>query len=224
VAVTTAVTLSAAKALLPVRSCTKLRRRPRFTCVDVCLQVQIFQPQVLGAFYACSEMLLGIARRSRSGSQGHDRHSLLVLWVVIGVGVVASILVANHFPLARLQNPLVARAGVILFLAGVILRWYSIIHLGRFFTVNVAIAAGHKVIDSGPYRLLRHPSYSGALLAFIGFGLCLRNWAALLVLLVPITGAFLWRIQVEERALTEALGDDYRSYAARTKRLVPFVY
>jgi protein-S-isoprenylcysteine O-methyltransferase len=71
---------------------------------------------------------------------------------------------------------------------------------------------------------VRHPSYSGALLAFVGFGLCVGNWISFLVLLVPITAAFLWRIHVEERVLNDALGDDYGRYAARTKRLVPVVY
>ena len=120
--------------------------------------------------------------------------------------------------------PQLGWVGLTLFAIGILLRWYSIVHLGRFFTVDVSIAGDHKVIDSGPYRLVRHPSYSGALLAFVGYGLCLRNWAALLIVVIPITAAFLWRIHVEERALTETLGDDYRRYASRTERLIPFLY
>jgi protein-S-isoprenylcysteine O-methyltransferase Ste14 len=104
------------------------------------------------------------------------------------------------------------------------MRWVSIIHLGRFFTVNVAIAADHQLVETGPYRFIRHPSYSGALLAFVGWGMVLRNWASLLIALLPIAVAFLYRINVEERALLEALGDCYRAYMARTKRLIPFLY
>jgi protein-S-isoprenylcysteine O-methyltransferase len=178
----------------------------------------------LGAFYFCSEIILAIARRSKSGGQSRDRHSLTTLWIAIMVGIAGSILAANNFRSAALPYPVLGLIGLILFAAGILLRWYSIIYLGRFFTVDVSIAIEHKVIDSGPYRFIRHPSYTGALVAFVGFGLCLRNWMALLILVLPITAAFLWRIQVEERALTDALGDGYRQYANRTKRLVPFVY
>ena len=104
------------------------------------------------------------------------------------------------------------------------LRWYSIIHLGRFFTVDVAIAADHQLVDTGPYRFVRHPSYTGALFAFIGFGFVMRNWASLLLITVPIFAAFLYRINVEERALLGALGERYRVYSQKTKRLIPFVY
>ncbi|MGZ5504624.1 MAG: methyltransferase family protein, partial [Chthoniobacterales bacterium] len=92
------------------------------------------------------------------------------------------------------------------------------------FTVNVAIAQDHKVIETGPYRYIRHPSYTGVLVAFVGYGLSLGNWAALLALLLPIFVAFLYRMHVEEQTLIDALGERYAAYCRRTKRLVPFVY
>jgi protein-S-isoprenylcysteine O-methyltransferase len=179
---------------------------------------------MLGAFYALSEVLLAMARRSRSGAQARDRYSLRILWTVIVLAVAASILAANNLVMGRLPYAHLSLIGLCLFVGGIVLRWYSIIHLGRFFTVNVAIASGHRLIDSGPYRFLRHPSYTGALLAFVGYGLCLRNVFAFLLLVVPVTIAFMWRIHVEEQALVGALGDEYRNFAARTKRLIPFVY
>ena len=114
--------------------------------------------------------------------------------------------------------------GFLLFLGGLILRWYSIGYLGRYFTVDVSISAEHRLIDSGPYRFIRHPTYMGALLAFLGLGFCLGNWLSILFLSVPIIGAFLRRIRIEERALVEALGEQYRAYMRRTKRLIPFIY
>jgi protein-S-isoprenylcysteine O-methyltransferase len=172
----------------------------------------------------CSEVFLAFSRRAPSNGKSPDRYSFALLWIFIAVGIFAGITAANIFRFAAMPQPIVTLIGVVLFLAGVLLRWYSINHLGRFFTVDVAISAEHKVIETGPYRFVRHPSYTGALLAFVGFGLCLRNWMAVVALLIPITAAFLWRIKVEERALHDALGDDYSSYAARTKRLIPFVY
>ncbi len=76
----------------------------------------------------------------------------------------------------------------------------------------------------GPYRIVRHPSYTGALMAFLGLALCLANWASLAVLLVQIFLVFRWRVHVEEAALIDALGEPYRDYMKRTKRLIPGVY
>jgi protein-S-isoprenylcysteine O-methyltransferase len=90
--------------------------------------------------------------------------------------------------------------------------------------VDVAVAADHKVIDSGPYRFVRHPSYTGVLLAFFGVGLSLANYVSLFLLTVPITAVFLYRIRVEEAALTSGLGEPYRRYMDKTRRLIPFLY
>jgi protein-S-isoprenylcysteine O-methyltransferase len=107
---------------------------------------------------------------------------------------------------------------------GLVLRWYSIIYLGRFFTVNVAIHSGHEIIDTGPYKHIRHPSYTGALLAFLGLALSLTNWASLALVMLPIVLAFSRRIAIEETALASALGSPYINYMRRTKRLAPFIY
>jgi protein-S-isoprenylcysteine O-methyltransferase Ste14 len=71
---------------------------------------------------------------------------------------------------------------------------------------------------------MRHPSYTGAIVAFIGLGLSIGNWISFLVFTVPTTIGFLLRIKVEEQALIETFGNEYRSYAQRTKRLLPLIY
>jgi len=103
-------------------------------------------------------------------------------------------------------------AGLVLFAAGLSLRWYSVVYLGRLFTYDVAIAADHRVVDSGPYRYIRHPAYSGSLLTFVGLGVCGGNALSLLVLVTPIALAFLRRIAIEEAALKLALGNRYCDY------------
>ncbi len=181
--------------------------------------------ETIGLFYAASETALGLLKRSGNRVSELDRSSLRVLWITIVLSVAAAITASRVLP--QFGSASMSRAyplGVGLFVAGLGLRWMSIIHLGRLFTVDVAIAKDHRLVDSGPYRFVRHPSYSGALLAFAGFGICLGNWISLLVLIVPIGWAFLRRIQIEESALIRALGDDYAAYARRTRRLVPFVY
>lgn len=182
-------------------------------------------PLQLGVVYLLSELLLTVTRRSRGDGVRQDRSTLRMLWIVILTSIAAAQLAAANWRGATFPHkPLVAVIGVVLFVAGLALRWWSIVTLGRFFTVDVTIAKDHELVDSGPYRLLRHPSYTGLLMAFLGFALRLGNWAALLVLLVPIFAAFFYRISVEEEALRVALGENYAAYSRRTKRLVPFIY
>jgi len=112
-------------------------------------------------------------------------------------------------------------AGLAMLAAGVALRTWAILTLGRLFKFVVVIQEGHRVVTSGPYRLLRHPSYTGALVAFLGTGIVLDSWLSTLILvLIPLL-AILVRIHVEEAELTNALGREYRTYASRTRRLVP---
>src|SRR5439155_26398447 len=116
-----------------------------------------------------------------------DRSTLRVVWLVIVVSVAAGIYVAKYWPLAALPHARsFAFAGVVLFVAGLLLRWWAIITLGRFFTVDVTMEKDHELVERGPFRKVRHPSYTGVLLAFAGVALSLGNWAALLVILLPI--------------------------------------
>ena len=180
----------------------------------------------LGLIYLVSEILLTLTRRSHSKSgTKQDRSTLGMIWLVITVSVTVGIFVALNFRTAALPHGrMFASAGVVLFVAGLILRWWAIITLGRFFTVDVTIEKDHELVERGPFRIVRHPSYTGVLLAFVGYALSLRNWVALLVILLPIGAAFIHRMNVEEDALSRALGPGYAEYIKRTKRLVPFVY
>lgn len=139
--------------------------------------------------------------------------------------VTASIAVMYAVPLGRMTNySLHYWIGICLFVAFIALRWYAIYYLGNFFTVDVAVVADQHVINTGPYRFIRHPSYLGAIGAFLGLGLTMNNWIALIVLVVPITAVFLHRITVEESALQAGLGDAYTQYMKNSWRLVPGLY
>ena len=106
---------------------------------------------------------------------------------------------------------------------GVLVRQYAIAILGRFFSLTVQISEDHKVVEKGPYRLIRHPSYTGILITFMGLGLAVQSWGAVLVLLLFFGISFGYRMRVEERTLLSGLGRDYASYMNRTKRLIPFL-
>jgi protein-S-isoprenylcysteine O-methyltransferase len=173
------------------------------------------------------------SRLSGDASRAADRGSLRMLFIVILGSFGLAWLIARSVPQARFDAVFgldaatmrrVYWAGLGVFAAGVGLRWYSVAYLGRLFTYDVAIAADHRVVDTGPYRLIRHPAYAGSLLSFVGLGLCGGNFVSMFMLVLPITLAFLHRIAIEEAALRSALGSRYADYAGRTRRLVPFVY
>jgi protein-S-isoprenylcysteine O-methyltransferase len=180
---------------------------------------------VLGMLYLVSEIGLALFKRSGKSAADADQGSLGLIWSVIFASVTLAFVLQRALPQLDFTRASYAiPVGFVIFSAGIALRWYAIVYLGRFFTVNVAIAADHRLIDRGPYRLLRHPSYTGALLAFCGLGICLRNWAALAALTVPPLVVFLKRMRIEEDALLAAFGERYRDYMRRAWRLMPFIY
>ncbi len=119
---------------------------------------------------------------------------------------------------------MVAVIGLVVLWCGFGLRLWSFQTLGRYFTFTVQTSAEQPVISAGPYRLLRHPGYAGILLAVIGVGCTIDNWVSLVVLVVAIASGLIYRITVEERALSRDLDGRYQSYAEHRKRLVPFLW
>ena len=159
-----------------------------------------------------------VASKQDSGSKGF-------LWVVIA----ASFCLAVAFQwatIAIIRAPafVLELTALGLMVTGLALRWAAIITLGRLFTVEVAVQTDHRLVDTGVYKHIRHPSYAGLLVAFLGLGVASANWLSLAALVLPVTAAFITRIGIEERVLRRALGAPYDAYCSRTKRLVPGVY
>lgn len=176
-----------------------------------------FAPEWLGTFF----------QRVESGAVKRDRGSHAWLFIAMGIGVAAAFFLVNaNFPGTTWtwNQPLQFWIGIALMLAGLAFRWYAIRVLGKFFTRSVATRAGQYVVENGPYRWVRHPSYSGALLMFFGMGLAMTNWAALLAIMVGAAVGYAWRVRVEEQALCTDLGQPYRDYMLRTKRFIPHVW
>lgn len=180
----------------------------------------------LALFFPLSEVAMAILKRARGGSATpEDRGSMRLLWLVIMTAVGLAVATASYGP-TRMTLPAGVADDTALALlgGGLALRWWAIGTLGRFFTTNIAIHDDHRVVDAGPYRLVRHPSYAGLLLAFAGLGFCVHNWLGLALLLLLITPALLRRIHLEEAALLRGLGPPYAGYCARTRRLIPLLY
>jgi protein-S-isoprenylcysteine O-methyltransferase len=188
-------------------------------------QMKLPSLSLLSMIWAAAELCLAVKRRSKPVGKSKDRHSLPLIWIVCFASIALGAFVANKFHSLELPwRKQCYAAGYCLFILGVAIRGYSIIYLGRFFTVNVAIVENHRLIDKGPYRFIRHPTYTGALLAGLGICLSSGNAGVALVIFVPILLVVLWRIRIEEGVLLEAFGDQYRNYMLRTRRLIPLVY
>lgn len=184
-------------------------------------------PACLGLVSLLTELLLAWKRRAGKipGVEERDGGSLRLLWRVIGLSMIVGILWASFNVGPKLPGVRYwVHAGLGLFVVGTIIRWWAIWHLGRFFTVNVAITTDHRLVDDGPYRWVRHPSYTGLLLQFTGLALSFGNVLAALVIIAPISLALAHRIKVEEAALTARFNETYGAYKSRTKRLVPLLY
>jgi protein-S-isoprenylcysteine O-methyltransferase Ste14 len=155
-----------------------------------------------------------------------DRGSLVVMSLVVGGGVILALVLPIVWKGAAIASimPQVTIAGIVVYLLGAALRWWFIFTLGRYFTANVAVRPTQQVVQSGPYRFVRHPSYTGILIMLLGVGMVLANWASIVVILAGGLIGLLYRVRVEESALVEALGQPYVDYIRHTRRLVPFVF
>lgn len=182
-------------------------------------------PNAVAIAFLAIEATISLTRRPLPDAQGKDRGTFQLIWIAITLSTVLGIYAGLAVPDARLPAAeAIYPYGFALFLLGTGVRLWSIRTLGKFFTVQVAIATDHKLIDVGPYRLLRHPSYTGSLMMFLGFLICYGNGLTMAIVLVSVLVVFVRRILIEEAALAEAFGDAWRAYVARTWRLFPFVY
>jgi len=176
-------------------------------------------PEMLGAFKQK-------ARTSRKEASIQDHSSMGILIALLWFGVALSFLLAALLPAAALswQRTTLFLVSVTFIPLGVALRWYAIWTLGRYFTRDVAVSADQQVIQRGPYRFIRHPAYSGTFLTMLGVGLALTNWAGLLALLLCVLAGHLYRVSIEEKALTQTIGQPYVTYMQHTKRFIPWVF
>ena len=168
---------------------------------------------------------LGVRVRERlqgRGGAARDRATRVLIVITLAAAIALGELTASQADTPRVPGPYRA-AGLIVMWLGLALRIWAIAALGRAFRTTVEVDPGQAVVTTGPYRWVRHPSYSGLLLIVIGFGLATGPWLALTCAVLPVP-ALLWRIHVEEAELTAVLGDRYRSYEDRTKRLIPGVW
>lgn len=156
-----------------------------------------------------------------SKDSGSLRVILGGMWIALLLSFWLAWVNAWSFPPGA-RVPLFA-AGVALIFLGSLLRRYCFRTLGQYFTGDVRAREDQPVIRSGPYRLVRHPSYTAGTMMFVGIGLALGSWFSFVLLTIAGIATYMYRVTIEERALAEAIGEPYRSYMKETKRFIPYV-
>jgi protein-S-isoprenylcysteine O-methyltransferase Ste14 len=172
------------------------------------------------AAWAVLELGLRVRERLQGrGSATRDRATRALIAVTLGAAIVLAAVTGSGATAGAYRV-----AGLLVMWLGLAIRVWAIAALGRAFRTTVEVDAGQAVVSSGPYRWVRHPSYSGLLLIVAGFGLASGNWLTVIACVVLPLPALVHRIHVEEAELAHVLGEPYGEYAARTKRLIPGVW
>ncbi len=183
---------------------------------------------LLIAFFMVMERRLRQGRAAASMEAGQeDRNSTRQVGAAFGVTFILLILapLLNLVPIASLADqPRWGVIGVLVMLAGLGLRYWASRTLGAFYTRTLRVSAEQRVVDQGPYHLIRHPGYLADLGLFTGAGLAGLNWLVTLVIFAVVLRAYLYRIRAEESMLAARFGEGYTQYQRRTWRLIPYVY
>jgi protein-S-isoprenylcysteine O-methyltransferase Ste14 len=176
------------------------------------------------AAWAVFELGLRVRERLQGkGGTGRDRATRALIAITLATAIALAAVTASRATAPRIAGAYRA-AGVIVMWLGLAIRVWAVAALGRAFRTTIEVDPGQAVVTTGPYRRVRHPSYSGLLLIATGFGLAAGNWLALAICTVLPLPALLRRIHIEEAELTAVIGDRYRAYQEHTKRLVPGVW
>jgi protein-S-isoprenylcysteine O-methyltransferase len=166
-----------------------------------------------------------ITKRAKSDQHiVSDVKSLCLIWKTIGIGIGVTILSKALLPHPVFAGHSFEYGSAAILITGTALRWFSVYYLGKEFNVNVAIIEGHRLVTRGPYQHIRHPSYTGLLLIFLGLGIHSNNIVGILALSLPVLWAICNRIGVEELAMQAFFGVEYTMYREQTRKLIPCVF
>jgi protein-S-isoprenylcysteine O-methyltransferase Ste14 len=181
---------------------------------------------VLLVAWSVGELWTRVRTRNNQSGTSAEWGSLFAISLSFGAGVLGGFLCATKVEAAAIEFARwpIFILGAILAVAGIAFRQWAVAVLGAYFTVNVRVSADQPVVETGPYRFVAHPSYTGILVTVVGVGLMLGNWLSLAcIVLLPTVGLAI-RIKVEERALLAGIGDPYRRFLAGRARLVPGIW
>lgn len=164
-----------------------------------------------------------VSAKETSENKSNDRYSVILILVMSVLSTIIPIIDWAYFS-NHISNTPATIAGFIILWFGVILRNYSIRILGKHFTPTIQLQKDHTLITEGPYNIVRHPSYLGALLAIVGIAIFLNSWIGAVAAVIAMMIAYVVRINAEEQVLKSLFGNVYVEYQKRTKKLIPFIW
>ena len=189
--------------------------------------LQIVLLNSLTAIWILFEIWLIVRDRAQGrGKTEKDRGTIYFNFVALALGTTLAGLLSGYTRLffsAERTNTVFA-IGIGIMVLGLTLRVWAVYSLGASFRTTVETDENQRVKKDGPYKYVRHPSYSGLLLITGGYGVAVQNWLSLSVAIVLPLIALLYRIHVEEELMAKSFGDEYRTYQKRTKRLIPCIW
>jgi protein-S-isoprenylcysteine O-methyltransferase len=175
--------------------------------------------------YGFFEVYMNFRQRGKSSVKiSGDKGSLRVLYSLITIGYALSFSIgATKIGRIYYWNTFFV-IGMALVVMGLMIRIHSILTLKQFFTYSVGKVENQRIIETGLYKIIRHPGYLGQLLIFAGISISLSNWLSVLLMMIPVTIGYIYRIKVEESFMIEQMGESYLNYQKRTKRIIPRIY
>ena len=178
-------------------------------------------------FYAIFEIFMGVRQRlnrKRDIVSSGDKGSIWILFLLIAVGYYLAFRIGAT-KIGRIYHwDLFFGIGVVFIITGMVIRIVSILKLKQHFTYTVTKIENHELIETGFYKIIRHPGYLGQLIIFMGTAIAFSNWLSVIAMMIPVVIGFINRIKVEERFMIKQMGEKYIDYQKRTKRLIPGIY
>ena len=152
-----------------------------------------------------------------------DRFSILIILIASGLSVSSSLVEWGYF--SKKNSPLIfSMLGIFMIGSGLALRIAAILTLGKFFTATARATKQQILVKNGPYSVIRHPSYLGAIIVMTGVPVLLNNRVTLFSTVVLLTLAYSIRIKNEEKVLVSIFGDNYIRYSQRVKKMIPHIW
>lgn len=191
------------------------------------MNAKLFTIIVFSYAYAIFEILMSVRqrlKRKREIISSGDRGSVWILFLFIGIG---------YFLTFRIGATKIGRIyhwdtfftiGAMMVVFGIIIRIQAILTLKQHFTYTVTQIENHELVETGLYKIIRHPGYLGQLIIFIGTSVACSNWLSIAFMTIAVVIGYVYRISVEERFMIAQMGQKYVSYQKRTKRLIPMLY
>lgn len=167
------------------------------------------------------ELYVTFKKTNKDAETKDKGSSALLEWGSIGMVVITYVLITTH-SIGEIHVAFLKWTGFLFVVFGVLFRQYSIYVLGQFFNGYIRVRDDHQLIQHGPYKYFRHPSYFGSVLSYLGMGLASSHLISIFLLPIGIAMIYVYRTKVEEKVMEDAFGEVYTQYKKKTWGFLPF--